>query len=327
MPIVRPSEPRNFVPFPGPHKNNASCTPPQPRRRASFVRRIGAAARSWHVLVERFEARPFMPTEDDHDKNAGEKSQRQTEPADLRAARTALTRGIRWARAQELGLIFILLLLATLGWSAIEITSQVVEGETRALDKQLLLALRAPDDVSEPIGPDWVEEIARDITALGGVGVLSLLTLFVAGYLRMRGARRTFWFLLVSVVGALAMSTLLKNLINRPRPDLVPHGSFVYTASFPSGHSMMAAGTYLTLALLLMQVDSHKRAGAYFVSVALLLTVLVGVSRVYLGVHWPSDVLAGWCFGALWSLLCWTVARTLRKMGTLEAAQTKHDHP
>lgn len=264
----------------------------------------------WRQLKQRIR----MSERNDHSSPTG--------PSVLDEARLiAPVRWINWIRAQELGLVIVMLLLGTIGWGVIELTGEVLEGDTRAIDEQLLLALRAPGDLTEPIGPDWVDEMGRDFTALGGIGVLSLITLFVAGYLLIRGARRTLMFLLAAVAGGVIVSTLLKQLVNRPRPDLVPHGSFVYTTSFPSGHSMMAAATYLTLAVLLMQIDPRRRARAYFVGVALLLTVLVGVSRVYLGVHWPSDVLAGWGFGAMWALLCWTVARALRKRGALDTAR------
>ncbi len=259
-----------------------------------------------------------MPKEDEHNKTAGDVELSGT----LEALQSVSLRWIRWALAQELVLVVVLLVLGSIGWGVIELTGEVLEGDTRAIDELLLLAMRTPGDLSEPIGPGWVDEMGRDFTALGGIGLLTLITLFVGGYLLIRGARRTFWFLLAAVAGGGAASTLLKHVVNRPRPDLVPHESYVYTASFPSGHSMMAAATYLTLALLLAQVEPRKRARAYFVGVALLLTVLVGVSRVYLGVHWPSDVLAGWGFGSLWALSCWVVARALRKRGTLDSAQT-----
>jgi len=257
-----------------------------------------------------------MSERNDHSSNVG-----NTEPSGLTGVlRRAPMRWINWARAQGLGLglVIALLLLGTIGWGVIELTGEVLEGDTHAIDERLLLAMRTPGDLTEPIGPDWVDEMGRDFTALGGVGVLTLFTLLVAGYLLIRGAQRTLWFLLASVAGGVVASSVLKYLVNRPRPDLVPHESFVYTTSFPSGHSMMAAATYLTLAVLLMQIDPRRRSRAYFVGVAILLTVLVGVSRVYLGVHWPSDVLAGWGFGALWALFCWTVARALRKRGALD---------
>jgi undecaprenyl-diphosphatase len=116
-------------------------------------------------------------------------------------------------------------------------------------------------------------------------------------------------FTLLACGGGLALSSLLKYTIDRPRPELVPHGNQIYTSSFPSGHSMMSAVVYLTLAALVARVVEKKRLKGYTLGVAAMLTLLVGVSRIYLGVHWPSDVLAGWAAGAAWALGCWLVAR------------------
>lgn len=219
---------------------------------------------------------------------------------------------------RELLVLILLALLAGGTWGFIELADEVLEGETETVDERLLLALRNPADLADPIGPHWVEEVGRDITALGGIAVLSLLALAVLGYLLLEHKWRTSIFMTIAVVGGMLLSTALKAGFDRPRPDLVSHGSYVYTASFPSGHSMMAAVTYLTLAALLASVQKRKRAKLYLLTVAVLLTVGVGVSRVYMGVHWPTDVLAGWTAGAVWALLCWTVAQWLQQRGQIE---------
>lgn len=203
-------------------------------------------------------------------------------------------------------------------WAFVELADEVVEGDTASLDRTLLLALRSPGDLADPLGPPWVEELFRDFTALGGVGVLMLLTLAVAGFLLLDRRVRAAMLVLASVGGGFVLSTLLKQLFSRPRPDLVPHESFVYTASFPSGHSMMAAVTYLTLGALLARVQPRRQVKAYLLVLAALVTLLVGISRVYLGVHWPTDVLAGWAAGAIWALLSWLVARWLQRRGQVE---------
>ncbi len=125
-------------------------------------------------------------------------------------------------------------------------------------------------------------------------------------------------FLIIAVVGGLVVSTILKMSFNRPRPDIVPHLSAVYTSSFPSGHSMLAATVYLTLGALLARFVPERRFKAYFLIVALILTGLVGVSRVFMGVHYPTDVLAGWVAGLTWAILCWVVARILQRRGAVE---------
>ncbi|MBU1253920.1 MAG: phosphatase PAP2 family protein [Alphaproteobacteria bacterium] len=203
-------------------------------------------------------------------------------------------------------------------WAFIEVADEVVEGESHATDSQVILALRNANDLSDPLGPLWVEELGRDFTALGGVGVLTLLTLSVAGYLWLIGKVRAMLLVLGAIGSGLLASTVLKQGFDRPRPDLVPHDSLVYTASFPSGHSMMAALTYLTLAALLARVLPNRATKVYFLALAVIVTVGVGVSRVYLGVHWPSDVLAGWAVGASWALLFWIIARRLQHRGQVE---------
>ena len=199
-----------------------------------------------------------------------------------------------------------------------KLADAVVEGETRDFDELLLLSLRSPADPSDPLGPRWLEEMMRDFTALGGVGVLSAVTLAVVGFLAMTRRRHAAATVAVSVLGGLLLSHALKWGFARPRPDLVPHGQAVYTQSFPSGHAMMSAVAYLTLGALLARTQPRRRAKLYFLAVAGLLTALVGVSRVYLGVHWPTDVLAGWTVGAGWALLCWTAMLWLQRRGQVE---------
>jgi undecaprenyl-diphosphatase len=193
------------------------------------------------------------------------------------------------------------------------LAGEVIEGETMRFDTWLLLALRVSGDTTDPLGPAWIEEMFRDFTALGGVGVLSLLTLISVGYLWLLGQRRVALFLLVAILGGLLLSSMLKNGFDRPRPDLVSHGSHIYTSSFPSGHSMLSAVVYLTGGALLAMVHSAHRVRVYLIGCSILTTLLVGVSRVYLGVHWPSDVLAGWAAGAAWAAACWLVAQWLHE--------------
>lgn len=194
-------------------------------------------------------------------------------------------------------------------WGFIELAGEVVEGETRRIDEAILLAFRNPADWSDPLGPAWVEGMVRDITALGSITVVTLIMLTAVGYLLLSRRFRTALFIVVAVWGGLLVSSLLKTSFERPRPDLVSAETVVYTASFPSGHSMTAAVTYLTLAALLSRIQPRRCLKVYLLLVAIFVTVLVGISRVYLGVHWPTDVLAGWTAGAAWASLCGLVAR------------------
>jgi undecaprenyl-diphosphatase len=169
-----------------------------------------------------------------------------------------------------------------------------------------------------------LEEVGRDITALGGVPVLFLSTAAVAGFLWMSRNHSGMWLVIIATAGGLLLSSVLKYLIDRPRPDIGTQLSNTYTTSFPSGHSMMSAVVYLTLGSLLANVVRRRRLKLYILSLALLATFLVGVSRVYMGVHWPTDVLAGWTAGLVWAILCWLVARQLRRRGALHEVDQEH---
>ena len=200
-----------------------------------------------------------------------------------------------------------ILLAAASAWSFIEIADEVIEGETLAIDERIILAMRTSDP-DDPIGPAWFEEAVRDLTALGSTLVLSIAVVTVVGFLLlMRHWRPAIFTFAASVSGQLA-SHVLKEVFGRPRPDLIPHEVAVFTHSFPSGHAMTSAVVYLTLASLIARLTDRRRLKLYAMSVAVVLTILIGVSRVYLGVHWPSDVLAGWMIGASWALACWLVA-------------------
>lgn len=194
----------------------------------------------------------------------------------------------------------------------------VMGGRTEELDSSLLLSLRTATDLSDPIGPRWFEEACRDITALGGMTILTLITLVVTAFFWLAGMRRSAIYVALAVGGALLLNTSLKNAFDRPRPDLVPHGARVYTASFPSGHSALAAAVYLTLGMVASRFVPRRRLRVLLIAVGVLVTGAVGASRVYLGVHWPTDVLAGWAVGGAWALLCWCVAAWLQDYGVLE---------
>jgi undecaprenyl-diphosphatase len=236
---------------------------------------------------------------------------------------TRAARAVRWAPIadlvrRELALLVALALAAGAIWGFAEITDEVLENETHAFDETVLLALRSPTDRSDPLGPGWLEELMRDVTALGSTGVLTFITLAVAGFLILQRKAHAALFVVMAVGGGMLLSTLLKMGFDRPRPDLVPHGAAVYTASFPSGHSMMAAVTFLTLGALLARVQPRRRLKLYLLALAVVLTAAVGFSRVYLGVHWPTDVLAGWAVGAAWASLCWAGLLWLQRRGRVE---------
>jgi undecaprenyl-diphosphatase len=196
----------------------------------------------------------------------------------------------------------------------------VVSGSAApAFDEWLIVALRTPGNLADPLGPRWLEEMMRDFTALGSTGVLTVLVLAVSGFLAMTRKGHAALLVLLSVAGGVLVSQTMKWAYARPRPDLVPHGAEVFTASFPSGHSMMSAIVFLTLGALLARTQPDRGVKAYVLAVAVILTLLVGVSRVYLGVHWPTDVLAGWTLGGLWALSCLALMQWLQARGQVES--------
>ncbi|MFL5328115.1 MAG: phosphatase PAP2 family protein [Gemmataceae bacterium] len=226
-------------------------------------------------------------------------------------------RWIPWSNL-DLALISTFLLIVGGVWAFLETMFSVQSGRTREFDEHLIRSLRHPNDLSDPIGPIWFQEMARDITALGSGTALALVTGSVAGYLLLVRKTHALGVLLTATIGAAILSYLLKDYFARPRPELVSHLAHVTSASFPSGHAMLSATVYLTLGTLLARLAEPWRLKFYFVAIATFLTFIIGVSRIYLGVHWPTDVLAGWSAGLTWALLCGLVARSLQRQGAME---------
>jgi undecaprenyl-diphosphatase len=201
------------------------------------------------------------------------------------------------------------------------LASEVVEGETQTFDAWMLLLLRTPNDPSVPIGPPWLKEAMRDITALGSTSVLAIVVATVVGFLAVSRLRRTAVMVLTSVLIGVALSNALKWGFARPRPGFIADDMAVYTASFPSGHTTLSAVVYLTLGGLLCRMQASAAVKIYILSVAAFLTASVGISRVYLGVHWPTDVIAGWLIGGAWAFVCASVMTWLQRRGEVEGEQ------
>jgi undecaprenyl-diphosphatase len=200
----------------------------------------------------------------------------------------------------------------------VNLAGEVLEGDTLEFDKRLLSSLRRTDNPAQPIGPRWLEQAAIDLTALGGPTVLGLTVLAVVGFLVLHGMHRNAAFVFLASAGGWLLNDVLKELFARPRPQVVPHLREVMTLSFPSGHALTSAAVFLTLGALLMRVAESRLAKFYCMFVATLATLLVGATRVYLGVHYPTDVLAGWLIGVSWALFCWLLERAVERRAGLE---------
>lgn len=204
----------------------------------------------------------------------------------------------------ERALLIALLLVGAALFIFLKLASEVAEGDTMAVDRAILTGFRSAADPALPVGPHWLPEAMTSLTAFGSVTGLLLVCAAVIGYLLVGGRLRTASFLFAATAGGIALAGLLKLVYARPRPTLVPHLVDVTSSSFPSGHATDSAIVYLTLAALLARSIPGRGPRIYIIGAAILMILLIGVSRVYLGVHWPSDVAAGWTLGAAWALAC-----------------------
>ncbi len=206
------------------------------------------------------------------------------------------------------------LMFALVVWVFVELADDAPEGDYLVLENRVLQALQPG---GEPIGGPVVVSAMRDITALGGAVVIIVLTILILGYLWLCRRYRVALLIAVATAGGQGVNAILKQAFARERPAATLHLVEVRSPSFPSGHSMAASIFYLTNGALLARMARRRREKAYLAGCALLLTGAVGFSRVYLGVHYPTDVLAGWCAGAAWAIVCWFVVDRLARRGAL----------
>ena len=225
---------------------------------------------------------------------------------------------LRRLALSEIGAVIAMGIVALGAFAFMAIADEALEGDTHAFDESILKALREPGDASNPIGPAWLADMMADLTALGGIAVLTLLVVGVVFYLLSVGKRGTALLIGGAVGSGAILSSLLKLGFDRPRPDLVAHLSHAYSSSFPSGHAMLSAVTYLTLGVLLARAHERRRTKIIVMTYGVTLTVLIGLSRIYLGVHWPTDVMAGWALGAAWAAVWWLIAWQLQRRGKIE---------
>ncbi|WP_370545461.1 phosphatase PAP2 family protein [Caulobacter sp. 17J80-11] len=223
-----------------------------------------------------------------------------------------LPRALRLART-EIGALAAVAVAALGLWGFASVAEEMAEGETHAFDQAVLAALRPTADPSHPIGPHWLESALTDVTALGGPGVLTLFAVMAVGFVLIQRRPAAAALIIVSLGGGVVLSQGLKAAFGRDRPALTYRAVEALNPSFPSGHAMLSAVFYLTLGAVMARVLGKKRLKAYVLGWAILLTLLIGFSRIYLGVHWATDVLAGWSLGAAWAMLCWLAAYLLER--------------
>jgi undecaprenyl-diphosphatase len=219
-----------------------------------------------------------------------------------------VVRCLRGAKRLETGLLLAIIGVMGAVWAFLGLTGEVRENETTGFDDKVLLAFRVHNDLAQLAGPRWLQEAGRDVTALGGFTVLTLISALAVALLLMLGRRLQAVIFAVAVLFAQGSAELVKHIVARPRPELVAHHDLVYSSSFPSGHSVMSPVVYLTLAAIIAAGSVRSAIKLTLLIGAAVLVAAIGVSRVYLGVHWPTDVLAGWTMGAT---IAWVAAVAL----------------
>lgn len=219
-----------------------------------------------------------------------------------------LTRALRVARTEIAAVAA--LLVATLGVLIfVEVADGMREADGQAFDQAVLAAVRPfADDPGRPWGPWWLHEAAADLTSLGGISVLTLFALIALGFLFIMGKRLSALMLVVGLAGGVALSEGLKAVFERERPPAVYQAVETLNASFPSGHALLATVFYLTLGVMLTRAFPRRELKIYILGSAVLIALLIGLTRIYLGAHWASDVFAGWSVGAAWSMVLWLAA-------------------
>jgi undecaprenyl-diphosphatase len=229
-----------------------------------------------------------------------------------------LKAALAWLSQKDLRLQLELLAFAGLAWMFFAIADAVKENETKSIDEVILLALRADPAGKDPVGPPWLEYAMRDLSALGGGPVATLITVLVVGYLLIDRKPRLAIMLSVCALGTWAVMAAFKDLYARGRPVLIEPMYGAAGFAFPSGHASIAAALYVTLGFLIASHLPRRALRLYVIGVGAFLALLVGFTRVYIGVHYPSDVVAGWTVGLAWALLCGLVSRRLQRRGVVE---------
>jgi len=238
-------------------------------------------------------------------------------------ARSWLRSRFEALRARDLRLVAQLVAIGLLALVFLKIGNEISEGATDRIDSTILLAFR--NSPSDPIGSPAVEAAVTHISALGSGAVTTLVVVIATLFFALAGRWRYALLMIACAVGTLVWMSLLKGLYERPRPTVVTQFDPPGGLSFPSGHSMISAALYLTLGVLIARALPTRRLRVFAVTTGAFLTMIIGVSRLYLGVHYPTDVLAGWTAGAAWALVCGVLVQQLGQRGVADAPPPSAD--
>jgi len=200
-------------------------------------------------------------------------------------------RGFSGAVVSAFAISFIIALLATVAF--ILFSQIVLGGWTQAGDDAVLQWFarhRSP----------LLDSFMREVTALGSIGILAIVASIASVFLWLTHHRWSVLILLAGIIGGWTANSILKIWFERPRPTIVPPLAEVGSLSFPSGHAMTSMIVYGSIAYLLTRFEPTRNIRRATVVATLLLIVLIGISRVYLGVHYPSDVVGGYIAGLAW---------------------------
>jgi undecaprenyl-diphosphatase len=229
---------------------------------------------------------------------------------------TFLRRMLRLART-EIAVVMALFVVALGLVAFIEVAGDVTGTDGQAFD-QAVLAWMQPV-AGDPRGPWWLEVAATDLTALGGLSVLTLFAVVAIAFLLIERKRLSALLLVLGLAGGVALSEGLKALFGRPRPPAAFQAVETLNASFPSGHTLLATVLYLTLGVMLTRAFPRAHLKAFVLGAAMTVVLLIGLTRVYLGVHWASDVFAGWCAGAAWAMALWLMVYVVQRRQAIRA--------
>ena len=221
-------------------------------------------------------------------------------------------RALRIARTEIAALSALFVVTAGIAVFA-DLAGDMREGDGQAFDQTILSAMRPHADLSDALGPWWLEEAAADLTSLGGIAVLTLFATIVILFLFLQRKRLSALLLLIGLGGGVMLSEGLKSVFERDRPPQVYQAVDTINASFPSGHALLSAVFYLSIAVMLTRAFPRRRIKAYVLGVGVVLTLIVGMTRIYLGAHWATDVLAGWSVGAAWAMTLWLIAYAIQR--------------